>query len=33
MNDVLARTACDFENDACRRQDTAKHTENGIAIA
>jgi TolB-like protein len=33
MNDVLARTACDFEHDTRRRQDTTKDAENGIAIA
>ena len=33
MNDVLARTACDFEHDTRRRQDSTKDTENGIAIA
>ena len=33
MNDVLARAACDFEDDALRRQDITKDTENEIAIA
>ncbi|HEY2140108.1 MAG TPA: hypothetical protein VGH00_08505 [Chthoniobacterales bacterium] len=32
MNDVLARAACDFEDDTCRRQDIAKDIENEIAI-
>ena len=33
MNDVLARAARDFEDDALRRQDITKDTENEIAIA
>ena len=33
INDVLARAACDFEDDALRRQDIPKDTENEIAIA
>src|SRR5271166_5013406 len=33
MNDVLARAACDFEDDALGRQDFTKDTENEIAIA
>jgi hypothetical protein len=33
MNDMLARAACDFEDDACHRQDVAKDIENEIAIA
>ena len=33
MNDVLARAACDFEDDARRRQDFTKDAENEIAIA
>ena len=33
MNDVLARAACDFEDDALRRQHITKDTENEIAIA
>ena len=33
MNDVLTRAACDFENNARRRQNTTKDIENGIAIA
>ena len=33
INDVLARAACDFEDDALRRQDITKDTENEIAIA
>ena len=33
MNDVLARAACDFEDDALRRQDITKDIENEIAIA
>ncbi len=33
MDDVLARAACDFENDARRRQNISKHIENEIAIA
>ena len=33
MNDVLARAARDFEDDALRRQDFTKDTENEIAIA
>ena len=32
MNDVLARAACDFKDDARRRQDIAKDIENEIAI-
>ena len=32
MNDVLARAACDFEDDTPRRQDVAKDIENEIAI-
>ena len=32
MNDVLNRAACDFEDDALRRQDLAKDIENEIAI-
>ena len=32
MNDVLARAACDFEDDTRRRQDIAKDIENEIAI-
>ena len=32
MNDVLARAACDFEDDTRRRQDIAKDVENEIAI-
>src|SRR5260370_11456185 len=32
MNDVLARAACDFENDASHRQDIAKDIENEVAI-
>ena len=33
MNDVLARAARDFEDDALRRQDIPKDVENEIAIA
>jgi hypothetical protein len=33
MNDVLARAACDFEDDARHRQDISKDIENQIAIA
>jgi len=33
MNDVLARAARDFEDDALRRQDITKDTENEVAIA
>jgi hypothetical protein len=33
MNDVLARAAGNFENDAIRRQDIAKNIENEIAVA
>jgi hypothetical protein len=33
MNDMLARAACDFEDDACHRQEVAKDIENEIAIA
>ena len=33
MNDVLTRAACDFEDDARRRQNIAKDIENEIAIA
>ena len=33
MNYVLARAACDFKDDARRRQDIAKDIENEIAIA
>jgi len=33
MDDVLARAACDFENDARHRQDISKNIENEIAIA
>ena len=33
IDDVLARAACDFEDDALRRQDITKDTENEIAIA
>ena len=33
INDVLARAACDFEDDALRRQDIPKDTENEIANA
>jgi len=33
MNDVLARAARDFEDDALGRQDFTKDTENEIAIA
>jgi hypothetical protein len=33
MDDVLARAAGDFEDDAIRRQDITKDTENEIAIA
>ena len=32
MNDVLARAACDFEDDTPYRQDFAKDIENEIAI-
>ena len=32
MNNVLARAACDFEDDTRRRQDIAKDIENEIAI-
>src|SRR6516165_887022 len=32
MNDVLARAACDFEDDTRRRQNIAKDIENEIAI-
>jgi hypothetical protein len=32
MNDVLPRTACDFEDDTPRRQDATKDIENEIAI-
>src|SRR5271167_70208 len=32
MNDVLARAACDFEDDTPHRQDIAKDIENEIAI-
>jgi hypothetical protein len=33
MNDMLARAACDFKNDATHRQNIAKDIENEIAIA
>jgi hypothetical protein len=33
MNDVLARAACDFENDTPLRQDIPEDIENEIAIA
>ena len=33
MNYVLARAACDFKDDARRRQDIEKDIENEIAIA
>jgi ABC-type Fe3+-hydroxamate transport system substrate-binding protein len=32
MNDVLTRTACDFEDDTRHRQNIAKDVENEIAI-
>ena len=32
MNDVLARAACNFEDDARQRQDIAKDIENEVAI-
>ena len=32
MNDMLARAACDFDDDTRRRQDIAKDIENEIAI-
>jgi hypothetical protein len=32
MNDVLARAACDFEDDTPLRQDIPKDIENEIAI-
>src|SRR6516225_3644803 len=32
INDMLARAACDFEDDTRRRQDIAKNIENEIAI-
>jgi hypothetical protein len=32
MNDVLARAACDFEDDTPYRKDFAKDIENEIAI-
>ncbi len=33
MDDVLTRTACDFQDEACGWQDTTKHLENDISIA
>ena len=33
MDDIVARAACDFKDDAPRRQDIAKDIENEIAIA